>query len=73
MKAAAAVDACRRGVCSRRLSVLLPANGSQSVPQHRAQLARQHRKRRVLVQLVVIVQILIPQPQAKDPLPHQRL
>jgi hypothetical protein len=28
-------------------------------PQHRAQLARQHRKRRVLAQLIVIVEILI--------------
>ena len=42
-------------------------------PQHRAQLARQHCKRRVLAQLVVIVEVFIAQRQAKDALPHQRL
>ena len=42
-------------------------------PQHRAQLARQHRKRRVLAQLVVIVEILVAQHQAKNPLSDQRL
>ena len=42
-------------------------------PQHRAQLARQHRKRRVLAQLVVIVEVFIPQCQAEDTLPHQGL
>jgi hypothetical protein len=40
-------------------------------PQHRAQLARQHRKCRVLAQFVMIVEILIPQRQAKDALSHQ--
>ena len=42
-------------------------------PQHRMQLARQHRKRRVLAQFVVIIEILVAQHQAKDPLPNQRL
>jgi len=42
-------------------------------PQHRVQLARQHRKRRVLAQLVVIVQVFIPQCQAEDALSHQGL
>ena len=42
-------------------------------PQHRAQLPRQHRKRRVLAQLVVIVQVFIAQRQAEDALPHQGL
>ena len=41
-------------------------------PQHRAQLARQHRERRILAQLVVIVEVLIAQCQAEDALPHQR-
>ena len=42
-------------------------------PQHRVQLPRQHRKRPVLAQLVVIVEVLVAQHQAEDPLPHQRL
>ena len=42
-------------------------------PQHRAQLPRQHRKRRVLAQLVVIVEVFIAQRQAEDALPHQGL
>jgi hypothetical protein len=42
-------------------------------PQHRAQLARQHRKRRILAQLIVIVQVFVAQCQAEDALSHQRL
>ena len=42
-------------------------------PQHRAQLACQHRQRRVLAQLVVIVEVFIAQRQAEDALPDQRL
>jgi hypothetical protein len=37
------------------------------------QLARQHRKRRVLAELVVIVEVFIPQCQAEDALSHQGL
>ena len=60
--------AWRRGVCSRRFSVLLPAT-PRSPTAGSAQLARQHRKGRVLAQLVVIVQVLVAQRQAEDPLP----
>ena len=42
-------------------------------PQHRVQLARQHRKRRVLAQLIVIVEVFIAQRQAEDALSHQGL
>ena len=49
----------------------LPGQRLAVPPQHRAQLARQHRKRRVLAQLVVIVEILIAQRQPEDALPHQ--
>ena len=41
--------------------------------QHRAQLPRQHRERRVLAQRVVVVEVLIAQCQAEDPLAHQPL
>ena len=37
-------------------------------PQHRVQLARQHRKRRVLARLIVIVEVFIAQRQAEDAL-----
>ena len=37
------------------------------------QLPGQHRERRVLAQFVVIVEVLVAQRQAEDPLPHQRL
>ena len=42
-------------------------------PQHRIQLPGQHTEGRVLAQLVVIVEVLVAQHQAKDPLPDQRL
>src|SRR5215207_3616965 len=42
-------------------------------PHRRLELARQHRKRRVFAQLVVIVEILVAQHQAENPLPHKRL
>lgn len=42
-------------------------------PQPRLQLAREHRERRVLAQLVVVVQVFVAQRQTEDPLPDQRL
>ena len=42
-------------------------------PQYRGQLPGQCDKRRVLAQLVVVVEILMAQCQAEDPLTHQRL
>ena len=53
--------------------MLLPASGSQSVRSTELQLARQHRKRRVLAQFIVIVEVFIPQGQAEDALSHQCL
>ena len=50
----------------------LPGQRLAVGPQHRAQLAGQHRERRVLAQLVVIVEIFVAQRQAEDALPHQR-
>ena len=58
------LQAIERALASQRLAVS---------PQHRAQLARQHRKRRVLAQFVMIVEVLIAQSQAEDALSHQRL
>jgi hypothetical protein len=40
-------------------------------PQHRVQLARQHRECRILAQLIVIVEVLIAQRQAEDALSDQ--
>jgi hypothetical protein len=51
----------------------LPGQRLAVGPQHRAQLACQHRQRWVLAQLVVIIEVLIPQCQAENALPHQRL
>jgi hypothetical protein len=41
--------------------------------QYRAQLPRQRCKGGILAQLVVIIEVLIPQRQAEDPLPYQCL
>ena len=57
------LQAIERALAGQRLTV---------GPQHRVQLARQHRERRVLAQLVVIVEVLVAQRQAEDALPHQR-
>jgi hypothetical protein len=51
----------------------LAGQGLAVRPQHRAQLAGKHRERRVLAQLVMIVEVLVAQRQAEDALPHQRL
>jgi len=58
------LQAIERTLASQRIAV---------GPQHRAQLARQHRQRRVLAQLVVIVEVFVAQRQAEDPLAHQCL
>jgi hypothetical protein len=58
------LQAIERALASQRLAV---------GPQHRVQLARQHRKRRILAQLVVIVEVFIAQRQAEDALSHQGL
>ena len=58
------LEAIQRALAGQRLAV---------GPQHRAQLPRQHRKRRVLAQLVVIVEVFVAQCQAEDALPYQRL
>jgi hypothetical protein len=42
-------------------------------PQYRMQSTRQHTERRILAQPIVIVEVLVAQHQAKDPLPNQRL
>ena len=42
-------------------------------PQHRMQLAGQHAERRVFAQLVVVIEVLVAQHQAEDPLSHQCL
>ena len=42
-------------------------------PQHRVQFPGQHRKGWITAQFVVIVEVLVAQHQAEDPLPHQRL
>ncbi len=60
----------------RMLETIERALAGQSLairPQHRMQLAGQHRKDRVLPQLVVIVEVLVAQHQAEDALAHQRL
>jgi hypothetical protein len=52
----------------RMLKTIERALAGQSLavrPHHRAQLARQHRKRRILAQLVVIVEVLVAQNQPK--------
>jgi hypothetical protein len=41
--------------------------------QHGLQLPGQRHKRRVLAQLVVVVEVLVAQCQTEDPLAHQRL
>jgi hypothetical protein len=58
------LQAIERALASQRLAV---------GPQHRAQLAGQHRKRRILAQFVVVVEILVAQRQAEDTLPNQSL
>jgi len=58
------LQAIERALASQRLAV---------GPQHRAQLARQHRKRQVLAQLVVIIQVFVAQCETEDALSHQRL
>ena len=58
------LQAIERALASQRLAVC---------PQHRLQLARQHRKRRVLAQFVMIVEVFIPQGQPEDALSHQCL
>ena len=62
-----------RSVAPRRvLQTIERALARQSLavrPQHRMQLPGQH----TLAQLVVIVEVLVAQHQAKDPLPDQRL
>ena len=66
-----------RSVAPRRvLKTIERALARQSLavrPQHRMQLPGQHTEGRVLAQLVVIVEVLVAQHQAKDPLPDQRL
>jgi hypothetical protein len=51
----------------------LPSQRLAIAAQHRLQLPRQHRKGRVLVKLVVIVEIFVAQRQTENPLTHQRL
>ena len=58
------LQAIERALASQRLAVC---------PQHRLQLARQHCKRRVLAQFIVIVEVFIPQGQPEDALSHQCL
>ena len=62
-----------RSVAPRRvLQTIERALARQSLavrPQHRMQLPGQHTEGRVLAQLVVIVEVLVAQHQAKDPLP----
>ena len=64
----------RRMAPRRVLQTIERALASQRLavgPQHRAQLARQHRQRCVLAELVVIIEVLIAQRQAEDALPDQ--
>ena len=64
----------RRMAPRRVLQTIERALASQRLavgPQHRAQLARQHRQRWVLAELVVIIEVLIAQRQAEDALPDQ--
>ena len=66
----------RREVPRRVLQAIECALASQRLAvgsQYRPQLARQHGKRRILAQFVVIVEVLVAQRQAEDALPHQRL
>ena len=58
------LQAIERALAGQRLAV---------GPQDRRQLARQHCEGRILAQLVVIVEVLVAQRQAEDPLPNQRL
>jgi hypothetical protein len=56
------LQAIERALAGQRLAV---------GPQHRAQLARQHRERRVLAQLVMVIEIFVTQRQAKHALSDQ--
>ena len=56
------LQAIERALASQRFAV---------GPQHRAQLPRQHPKRRVLAELIVIVEVFITQRWVDDALPHQ--
>ena len=61
---------CRSGVCSTRLSVLLPAKASQFERSTGGQLPGQRLEYWILAQLVVVVEVLIAQHQTEDPLPN---
>ena len=66
----------RRMAPRRVLQTIERALASQRLavgPQHRAQLARQHRERRVLAQLIVIVEVLVAERQTEDALSDQRV
>jgi hypothetical protein len=51
------------------LSVLLPAAARSSAA--RRKLARQHRHRRIVAQIVVVDQVFVAESNRKDPLPDQ--
>jgi hypothetical protein len=57
-------EAVERALAGQRLAIR---------SYRRLQFPYQHRKRRVLAQLVVIDEILVTQYQTVDPLPNQRL
>jgi len=66
----------RRIVLRRMLKAVECALARQCLAvraQHRGQLAGQRGERRVLAQFVVVVEVLIAQGQAEDPLAHQSL
>src|SRR5215469_2983332 len=51
----------------------LAGNRRTVLPQHRFELAGEHRKHRVLAQLVMIVEVLVAECQPKNALSDQRL
>ena len=57
------------GACSKRLSVLLPANTAQSSRPGLEAIAQQ-RQDRIVAQIVVVIDVFITERDAGDPLSH---
>ena len=64
--------ASRLGLCTSRLSVLLPATGAQS-ERLASSLAGQHMEQRVVTKLIVVVQVFIAEREGEHALADQGL